>query len=382
MTFLNPWSEVMDNKRPTWAEIDLGAIRHNLRCIKEKVSPSRVMTIVKADAYGHGTIPVCQVCLEEGVDFLGVATLDEALLIRQAGIEIPILILGYVPGEYAAEVVMHQLRAAVFTKKFAEALSKAAVKIGKKARLHIKIDTGMGRLGFNAALSTADMIQDIIRMPGIEAEGIFTHFAVADIADKTYTFQQLQRFTSLLKELERRGIDIPFKHCANSAALIDMPATHLNMVRAGIILYGLYPSVEVNKKKLDLIPAMRLKSKISFLKLLPRGYTISYGRTYSCEKDTLVATVPLGYADGYSRLLSNKAWGVVRGQRVPLIGNVCMDQCMFDVTGVEGVNEGDEIILWGRPDDGVTADDLAGIIGTINYEVISSLTSRVPRVYV
>lgn len=371
----------MDNKRPTWAEIDLGAVRHNLRKIREAAGKAKIMAVVKANAYGHGMLRICDICLEEKVEYFGVASLDEALSIREHNIKTPILILGYVPSEYADMVVQNDISSTVFNLQWAEALDKAAVKLGKRAKIHVKIDTGMGRLGFYPDEKNIQIIRKIASLPGIFLEGIFTHFAAADARDKTFAHEQLKKFNWFIKYLEDYGVKIPLKHSSNSAALIDIPEARFDMIRAGIILYGLYPSDEVKREIIDIIPVMRLKSKISFIKVLPPGHTVSYGRTYCCLSPTKVATVPIGYADGYSRLLSNKVWAVVRGVKVPLIGNVCMDQCMFDVTEVEGVKEGDEVILFGRKEDGITADDLASIIGTINYEVVSCIGPRVCRVY-
>lgn len=269
----------------------------------------------------------------------------------------------------------------VFNSALARALSDAAIKSSKSAHIHIKIDTGMGRLGFSPDEETIEEIINISRLPGIKLEGIFTHFASADQMDKSSSLKQLNLFNDLVGELERRGINFPLKHCSNSAGLINLPEARFNMIRAGIILYGLYPAPHISRT-LQVIPAMTLKSRIGFLKQLKAGTAVSYGGTWQCERDTMVATVPIGYADGYSRLLSNRAFGVVRGQRVPLIGTVCMDQCMFDVTDAAAIREGDEIILFGKPEDLVTADELAEIEGTINYEVVCAVGSRVPRIYI
>lgn len=369
----------MDNKRPTWAEINLKAVRHNISSIKERTN-AKIMAIVKANAYGHGVEEICRVCAEEGVAYFGVATLEEALGIREAGFSLPILVLGYLPEEYAEIAVNHDISITVFNETLPQALSRAAVKLGKKAIVHIKIDTGMGRLGFVPEPETIDKIARIAKLPGIELEGIYTHFAAADSTDKEFSFKQLEYFDYVVTQLEKQGINFKLKHSANSAAIIDIGKAHFDMVRAGIVLYGLYPSSEVTN--LDIIPAMRLISRVSFVKTVPAGTTIGYGRTYQCKEKTTIATVPIGYADGYSRLLSNKAWGIIKGQKVPLVGNVCMDQCMFDVSNVEGVQEGDEIILFGTKEDGITADDLADIMGTINYEVICSISARVPRIYI
>ncbi len=369
----------MDNKRATWAEIDLAAIRHNIELIKN-LTESKIMAVIKANAYGHGVEKVSQLCMEMGVTYLGVATLDEALHLRKQGITLPILIFGYVAEEYFKEVIENNISVTVYNSNYAENFSVSAQKLGKKAIVHIKIDTGMGRLGFNSGLKAVEQIKEIAKLPHIECEGIYTHFATADQLDKGFVLQQLADFNQIVAELKLEGVDFKLKHAANSAAILDFAPSHLDMVRAGIMLYGLHPSKEVFNH--NLIPALRLKSKITLVKEVAAGTTISYGRTYACNKTTKIATVPIGYADGYSRILSNKAWGLVRGQKVPLVGNVCMDQAMFDVSKVKEVREGDEITLLGRQEDGITADDLADIMGTINYEVVCSISARVPRIYI
>lgn len=343
---------------------------------------TRVMAIVKADAYGHGMLEVAKTCLEAGASYLGVATLDEALTLRKAGINSPILVLGYVPDECAELAVKNRIDITVYNLSAAQALSKAAVNCCQKAYLHIKIDTGMGRIGFQADTYGFNTIKKIAELPAIVLQGVFSHFAVADMKDKSFTMQQLDSFKSFVGKLENVGIKIALKHIANSAAIIDLPESYFDMVRAGIIIYGVYPSSEVQKERLQLLPAMRLKSRISHLKTFPAGQSVSYGRTYISKTDIKVATVPIGYADGYSRLFSNRAWATVRGIRVPLIGRVCMDQCMFDVSKIEELKEGDEIILFGREEDGITADQLAAIMGTINYEILCSPGRRVPRIYI
>lgn len=340
------------------------------------------MAVVKANGYGHGVVEVSRVCQERGVDFLGVASLDEAMTLRAAGTKLPILVLGYIPREFARTVVGEGIRATIFEPGLAEALSRAAVELGQTAHVHIKIDTGMGRLGYQANPETVGEIIRISQLPGLHLEGIFTHFALADVPDKSYTFEQLRVFEELLDNLAREGVGFDIRHCANSAALMEIPQTRFNMVRAGIVIYGLYPDPGHRPPGFSLIPAMQLKSRVSFVKTLHCGQSVSYGRTYCCTGDTRVATVPIGYADGYSRLLSNRAWACINGQRAPLIGTVCMDQVMFDVSAIPGVKEGDEVLLFGRPENGVTADDLAGIIGTINYEVVCAVSSRVPRIYI
>ncbi len=373
----------MDNKRPTWAEIDLTAVRNNLRRVKEVIQPGTgVMAVVKANAYGHGMLEVSQVCTEEKVDYLAVATLDEALELRQAGFAVPILVLGYIPDEFAALVVANNIRPTVYEPGFARRLAQTSAEIGIKAKIHVKIDTGMGRIGFTPGPDSVDRIEEIASFPGIELEGIFTHFAEADGLGPGFTMQQLTEFKSFVDSLETRNIIIPVKHCANSAAIFRYPETHFNMVRAGIVLYGLHPSPVMKGEDLGITPAMTLKSRISMVKTLEAGQGVSYGRTHICSRKTRIATVPIGYADGYRRGCSNRAWAVIKGHKAPLLGVVCMDQCMFDISGREDIGEGDEVILFGKDADGVTADNLAVLTDTINYEIVCALSSRVPRMYV
>jgi len=373
----------MDKSIISWAEIDLRAIRSNIIAIKHLISPqTRLMAVVKANAYGHGMVEVARACLQEGVSYLGVATPNEAVALREAGINVQILVLGYIPEECAELMVENRIEATVFNLDTAQALSQVASSSGGEARLHLKIDTGMGRLGFKPDSSSLELIREISRLPGIVLQGIFSHLATADHADKSFAKQQVEVFKRFVSKLEEFGVSIPLKHLANSAAIMDMPEAHFDMVRSGITIYGLYPSSQVDKAKLDLTPAMRLKSRISYVKTISAGQSVSYGRTYISEQEIRVATVSIGYADGYSRLLSNRGWATIGGRKVPLIGTVCMDQCMFDVSGVENVQVGDEIILFGRPEDGVTADDLADTIGTNNYEIVCAPSSRVDRIYI
>ncbi len=372
----------MDNCLISWAEIDLRAIRSNIAGIKRLISPqTRLMAVVKANAYGHGMVEVAKVCLQEGASYLGVATPNEAVLLREAGINAQVLLLGYMPEEWAETLVQNRIEVTVFNLDTAQALAQAASSCDGEARLHLKIDTGMGRIGFKPDSSSLDLIWEISRLPGIVLQGIYSHLATADHADKSFARQQVEIFKRFISKLEESGVSIPLKHLANSAAIMDMPEAHFDMVRSGITTYGLYPSAQVDKERLELIPAMSLKSRISYLKTIPQGQSVSYGRTYISEHETRVATVSIGYADGYSRLLSNRGWATIRGMKVPLIGTVCMDQCMFDVSGIENVQVGDEIILFGRPEDGVTADDLANTIGTINYEIVCAPSARVNRIY-
>ncbi len=370
--------------RPAWAEIDLSAIAHNMQELRRVTEPqARVMAVVKANAYGHGAVPVSKTVLAHGADYLGVAILDEGRELRQAGIEAPILILGFTPPEQAGEAIKLDLAQTVYTYEGAEAISRAAVSLGKTAKVHVKIDTGMGRLGFGTGPGVPGEIIKIARLPGINVEGMFTHFAVADARDKTYTYEQYEKFMDLDAKLKQLGLHIPVKHAANSAAVIDLPDLHLDMVRPGISIYGLYPSEEVLTDKIDLKPALSLKAKVAHVKKVKAETSISYGRTFITSRETMVATIPVGYADGYTRLLSNKAHVIISGQRVPVIGRVCMDQFMVDVSAVAGVKIGDEVILIGQQgDQKVTADELAVLIGTINYEIVCMISDRIPRIYI
>ncbi len=373
----------MDNCVISWAEIDLRAIRSNVAGIKRLITPpTRLMAVVKANAYGHGMLEVARVCLEEGATYLGVASPREAMTLRENDITAQILVLGYTPEDCADLMVENRIDTTVFDLDTALALSKAAVSMDKEARVHLKIETGMGRIGFKPDAASLALIQEIALLPGILIQGIFSHLATADCADKRFAWRQVDIFKDFVAIVEKSGISIPLKHLANSAAIMEMPEVHFDMVRAGIMTYGLYPSHEVDKSTLELVPAMRLRSRISFVKTIPSGYSVSYGRTYISQQETKVATVPIGYGDGYHRLLSNRSWASIRGQKVPLIGTVCMDQCMFDVSGMADVRAGDEVILFGRLEDGVTADDLADLMGTINYEIVCAPTSRISRKYV
>ncbi|GEA14093.1 MAG: alanine racemase [Moorella sp. (in: firmicutes)] len=368
--------------RPVWAEIDLDAIAHNVRAIKKILAPqTEIMAIVKANAYGHGAVPVARTALASGVTWLGVATLDEALALREEGITAPLLILGYTPAEDAGRVVAADLSQTVFSLEQARVLNAAAAAAGTRARLHLKIDTGMGRLGFLPDRAVAEALA-IARLPHVRLEGIFTHFAAADAADKTYTRRQLALFQRVITDLEQQGITFPWRHAANSGAIIDLPETHFNLVRAGIILYGHYPSPEVRRERLDLRPAMTLKTRVVLVKEVPAGTYISYGCTYCTPAPARIATLPVGYADGYSRLLSNRAEVLIRGRRAPVIGRVCMDQCMIDVTAVPEASTGDEVVLFGHQGEQyLPVEEVAAWMGTINYEILCLISGRVPRVY-
>ena len=378
-----------------WAEIDLKAIAHNVAELRRITQPeARLMAVVKANGYGHGAIEIAQCALQNGAASLGVARLEEGIRIRQAGIQAPILIFGYTLPDRAADLLEYELTPCVYTAASARKLSRTAASLGKKIKVHLKVDTGMGRLGqlpqnFKSDNSTAiaadalEETQTIAALDGLELEGICTHFATADSKDKTDAEKQLHLFINYLKRLQQAGLNPPVRHAANSAALIDMPQSHFDMVRPGIAIYGLYPSDEVRKNMVSLKPAMALKARIIHLKKVPAGFKVSYGSTHQTQRPTTIATVPVGYADGLSRQLSNRGQMLVHGQRVPIIGRVCMDLTMLDVGSIENVQVGDEVVIFGQQNnETLTVDEMAALLNTINYEIVSTITARVPRVYI
>ncbi len=366
-----------------WAEIDLDAIAHNTREIK-KLTGSKVemMGVVKADAYGHGVLEVVRTLLDNGVTQLAVSMLDEAIQIRKMGIDVPILVLNYTDPARADEIIHNRVTQTVFSTDLAQALSAAAVRLGKDVRIHVKVDTGMTRVGFIPGYNAVRNIMEISRLPGIILEGIFTHFASADESDKSYTLMQFERFMNLCTELIRAGIHIPVKHVCNSAGILQYPEMHLDIVRPGIILYGLYPSREV-AGKIDLRPAMTLKANVIFVKDVDKDTYVSYGRTFRTDRKSRIATIPIGYADGYTRLMSNKGRMLVNGEYAPVIGRICMDQCMLDVTDLKhDVHVGDEVVIFGRQNGScISVDEIADQVGTINYELVCIIGKRIPRVY-
>lgn len=366
-----------------WAEIDLDAIAHNTREIK-KLTGNRVemMGVVKADAYGHGVLEVVRTLLDNGVAQLAVSMLDEAIQIRKMGIDVPILVLSYTDPAKADEIVLNRVTQTVFSMDLAQALSAAAVRLGKDVKIHVKVDTGMTRVGFMPGYSAVKNIMEIAKMPGIILEGIFTHFASADESDSSYTIMQFERFMSLCTELARVGIHIPVKHVCNSAAILQYPEMYLDVVRPGVILYGLYPSKEV-ARKIDLRPAMTLKANVILVKDVDSDVCISYGRTFRTSRKSRIATVPIGYADGYTRLMSNKGRMLVNGEFAPVVGRICMDQCMIDVTDLKHeVSVGDEVVIFGKQNGAcISVDEIADQVGTINYELVCIIGKRIPRVY-
>jgi alanine racemase len=367
---------------------------HNIKELKRITrSPARLMAVVKANGYGHGAVQVAREALHNGAQYLGVARINEAISLRKAGLSAPILIFGYSPPDLAPLLIDYELTQTVYSLSTATALSEYANRKGKKITVHIKVDSGMGRLGFlleDIHTTPKDTplnnpireIEAISRLAGLTVEGIFTHFATADSADKSYADLQLDRFMELLSHLQKEGLDPPLRHAANSGALINIPESHLDMVRPGIASYGLYPSDEINRNTIALKPVMTLKSKIIHLKKVPPGFNISYGITYQTKNSTIIATIPVGYADGFNRLLSSRGYMLVHGQRVPIVGRVCMDLTMLDVGRISGVALEDEVVVFGEQEnEAITADEIAVSIGTINYEVVSTITGRVPRLY-
>lgn len=366
------------------AEIDLDAVAYNIRNIRERVNKnSKIMGIVKADAYGHGAVEVSKVLLYNGADWLGVAMIDEAIQLRQNNIMVPILILGYTLETKIDDVVRYDIIQTVFSYDMAKLVSDAAVKQNKIAKIHIKVDTGMGRIGFMPDENIGDEVLKISKLPNIEINGIFTHFSTSDETDKSFTRLQIERFKYAIDEIEKRGINLPVKHCANSAAIMDLEDLGFNMVRAGVILYGMYPSLDVKKENLSLKPVMSIKTHISYVKNVGVGVPLSYGRTYYTDKESVIATVPVGYADGYIRRMQKGGRVIVNGHYAPIVGRVCMDQFMIDVTNIPDVKPGDDVILMGSDGNiSITADEIAKVLDTINYEVVCMIGKRVPREYI
>lgn len=365
------------------ANINLDAICNNMNAIRQVIQPgTKVMAVIKADGYGHGASHIATALNEIGVDAFAIAILEEGVDLRQRGIKKPMLILGYTPKEQYADLVQYDISQTVFEYSMAEEISKQAVKQGKNGKIHIKVETGMNRIGFADTDESVEEILRIAKLPNIEIEGVFTHFAGADEADKTSAYKQLMRYSNFVEKLEKRGLSIPMKHIANSAGIIDLPEANYDMVRSGIITYGLYPSEEVNKERLHLAPAMELKSHVVYVKEVGPEEGISYGSTYVTTKNTRVATVSIGYGDGYPRALSNKGRVLIHGEYAPILGRVCMDQFMVDVSHIDNVEQGDIVTLVGKDGENViTVEEIADLAGTFNYEFICGIGKRIPRVY-
>lgn len=373
----------MQFPKRVYAQIDLDAICQNIQNVKQKVgADTKVMAVVKTDAYGHGAVPVARALASIGTDAFAVATAEEALELRAAGILEPILILGYVFREDFSRLLKQDITLTVFQYETAKAVSECAQVLGVCAKIHIKLDTGMGRIGFLPNAESLAEIEKIAALPALSIDGIFTHFACADETDKTSCNRQKQRFLDFVSALEARGLHIPCKHMCNSAGIIEFSDDFLDMVRSGIMTYGLYPSEEVQKENFKLAPALQLKSHVSFVKTVEKGFTVSYGSTYTTEQKTVIATVPVGYGDGYPRALSNVGRVLIHGQYAPIIGRVCMDQFMVDVTEIPNVQAGNCVTLIGT--DGqhrITVEEVAALAHSFNYELCCGFNKRVPRVY-
>ncbi len=371
--------------RPVWAEIDLDALAYNMKNIKALAKDKEVIAVVKADCYGHGSVDTAPVLLENGASRLAVAVLTEGIELRNSGITAPIMILGYTPEYLGEELIKYDIEQTVYSLEYAHNLSETALSLNKKAKIHIALDTGMGRIGFMPDEKSLREVSEICSLPGLDVIGMFTHFSTADEENKDYTNEQFSKYMKFVEGLSDLNINIPLKHVSNSGAIMDMPETFkdLDAVRAGIILYGYYPSDEVKKENLSLKPALTIKAKIAHVKEMDKNMYISYGRTFKTERKSIIATIPIGYADGYSRLLIPGAKVIVNGKFAPVVGRICMDQCMIDVTDVGTVKTGDEVIILGQSGDlKINADDYAEILGTINYEILCMFKHRIPKVYI
>lgn len=372
----------MKKTREVWAEINLDALKDNVGAIKKCISGgARLCGVVKADAYGHGAIEVARILLEEGASYLAVATLSEAIQLRKCYKNVDILILGYTRDESIDDLLAYDITQTLYSLEQAEYFSACAVAAGKRLKVHIKLDTGMHRIGFPINNETVEKMASICRLKGLYVEGMFSHFAVADDEDKTYTHEQAKAFLSVDEALKAKGIHLEIKHIANSAAIIDCPEYHFDMVRAGIILYGLYPSDKVKKERLPLKEVMTLRAEISHVKRLEKGQSISYGLTYTAQENETICTVPIGYADGFTRLYSQKAKGLSGAIHLQQVGRICMDQCMFKAES-PNIHVGDVITLMGGNLPEISIDDYADAIGSINYEVVCMIGKRVPRLYI
>ncbi|MDH7572063.1 MAG: alanine racemase [Clostridia bacterium] len=369
--------------RPVWAEVDLKTIVHNLGEIRRLIGPAvKIMAVVKANAYGHGLDEVARTVAAAGAEWLAVAVPEEAFRLRELGLNLPVLVLGHTPPRVMAEAIRREVSLTLYSPRQVPDLVRAAREAGRRVKVHVKVDTGMGRLGFSWENRGVQEIIEALSHPELEPEGIFTHFACADEPDPSFTLEQHGRFREVLRELEKGGLRFAFRHAANSAATLLFPQTHLDLVRPGLALYGLYPGEGGRRLPVRLVPAMSFKARIVFLKEVPGGTPLSYGRTFVTSRPSRIATLPVGYADGYGRLLSNRAEVLVRGRRAPVVGRVCMDHILVDVTDVPEAAEGDEAVLFGRQGEtSLPVEELAEKMGTISYEVLCQVGPRVPRLY-
>ena len=368
-----------------FVEVDLDAIRENMIHMKANIAPeTKMIGVIKTDGYGHGSVPIAKHL--EDLDFVwgyAIATPEEAIQLRKAGIKKPLLILGYTFPYCYENLVKYEIRPAVFREDSLDKLNRAAVKLRKPVSVHIKVDTGMSRIGITPDREGLAFIKRVLEYRMINIEGIFTHFARADEEDKTNAFEQLRIYQDFVKMAEEKlSIHIPMKHCSNSAGIIEMPQANMDVVRAGITLYGLYPSDEVKKDIVKLLPALSLYSKVVYVKKIQKGQSVSYGGTYTAESERVVATIPIGYGDGYPRTLSGKGYVLIHGKKAPILGRVCMDQFMVDVTDIPSVKEGDRVVLLGFDgNEHISAEELGRLSGRFNYELVCDLGKRLPRVY-
>ena len=377
--------EKLESYQRVWAEVDLDAIWENMVHMKENIAENtKILAVIKTDGYGHGGVPIAKML--EQLDFMfgyAAATYEEAHVLREAGVKKPILILGYTFPYCYEELIREEIRPAVYRRDTVEELVAAAAKVGQKAKVHIKVDTGMGRIGITPDEEGLEFVRFLMGHPELEVEGIFTHFAKSDEEDKTSAYHQLALFQNFIDRIQTElGLTIPVKHCSNSAAILEMPQANMDMVRAGITTYGLYPSEEVSKDIVPLRAAMSLYSHIVYCKTIHAGQSVSYGGLFTAQKDTRLATIPVGYGDGYPRSLSGKGYVLIRGKKAPILGRVCMAQFMVDISEIPGVMEGDKVTLLGV--DGterITAEELGELSGRFNYEFVCDLGKRIPRVY-
>ncbi|WP_152395060.1 alanine racemase [Paenibacillus guangzhouensis] len=375
--------------RPTRAEISLNALRHNIEAFRSLIpADTKLLACVKANAYGHGAVGIAREAERLGIDYLSVAFLDEALQLRYAGIQTPILVLGYTGPEGLALARQHQITLMVFSEDVAEAAAALPEDPEQPLKVHVKVDSGMGRLGLLAGQEAVDFVERMLTLPQVDVEGIFTHFSCADETNKEYTMGQYRGFQATIDELQTRGITLPIIHTGNSATGIDLPELTGNMLRLGISLYGLYPSKEVMKERVALKPILTLRTRLTRVKRLPKDTGISYGKRYMTQQEEeCIGTLPVGYADGFSRMMSGKVEVLIRGQRVPVVGTICMDQCMVKLSGLEEQGEslqaGEEVVLIGsQGGERISVEEIADHTGTINYETVCMLTDRIPRIYI
>ena len=370
--------------RPSWVEINLAHIKHNCRMVKQLVGKDvKIAAVVKANGYGHGAVQVGRACLEAGADSLAVAILSEAIELREAGINCPILVMGWTPVEGYALAIEQEICLTMYNVQEAEKLNKIALAVGENAKVHLKLDTGMSRLGFQADEEGLAIAEKVLNLEAVEVEGLFSHLFNGDEYDKTYALEQIEKFQSFIDALQQRtGVRIPIYHLGASACIIDIPEGYFDMVRPGIMLYGYQPSDQMHHFP-HLKHVLTWKARVAHVKMLPAGRLIGYNGTFELHQDTLVATIPVGYADGYNRMLSNNGYILCRGKKLPIIGKICMDQFMVDASEIPDMQAGEEVILLGAADGvSITVTEMARHWGTIEHEVTCSIASRVPRVYI